>query len=131
MKYNKINNRIAAVLGIFVLAAFGFFFLAGGTANAQCCSMTGHGSHSMSGHGNHAAADKNSNNPIIREGVIDLRKIDEDKDGFVFQDPMHWNVISDKPGTCPICKMELAKVSLSDARKNLKDNNFKVEPLDK
>jgi len=64
---------------------------------------------------------------IVREGKIDLKKIDRNKDGKVFQDPMHWNVISDVAGTCPLCKMKLEEVSLKVAKENLKKNGFKVK----
>jgi Cu(I)/Ag(I) efflux system membrane fusion protein/cobalt-zinc-cadmium efflux system membrane fusion protein len=64
---------------------------------------------------------------IIRTGVIDLLSLDENKDGKVYQDPMDWNVISDKPGRCPLCKMELKEVSLEEAKENLIENNFKVK----
>lgn len=64
---------------------------------------------------------------IVRKGVIDLRVIDKNKDGKVFQDQMDWNVISDKPGTCPLCKMTLEEVTLKQAKENLKKNGFKVK----
>jgi len=64
---------------------------------------------------------------IIRKGVIDLVAIDKNKDGFVYQDRMDWNVISDKPGKCPLCGMKLKKYSIKQARKNLIENGFKVK----
>lgn len=64
---------------------------------------------------------------IVREGKIDLKKIDKNKDGKVFQDPMDWNVISDESGKCPICKMTLKEVTLKEAKGNLKKNGFKVK----
>lgn len=64
---------------------------------------------------------------IIRTGIIDLNAIDENKDGKIFQDPMDWNVISDKAGRCPLCNMELKEVSLEEAKENLIKNDFKVK----
>jgi hypothetical protein len=64
---------------------------------------------------------------VIRKGVIDLKAIDKNKDGKVFQDQMDWNVISDTPGRCPICKMPLSEVTLERARQNLKDAGLKVK----
>jgi len=64
---------------------------------------------------------------IVREGTIDVSEIDMNKDGFVYQDPMDWNVISDKPGKCPLCGMKLVKVKNEVAKKNLIDHNFKVK----
>lgn len=65
--------------------------------------------------------------PLIRTGVIDLKAIDKNKDGKMYQDFMDWNVISDEPGRCPICNMILQEVSLEEAKKNLIENGFKVK----
>src|SRR3990172_7646604 len=73
----------------------------------------------------HSGHDETS--PLIRKGVIDLKSIDKNKDGKVFQDVMDWNVISDEPGKCPICGMELKEVSLEKAKSNLIENGFKVK----
>lgn len=64
---------------------------------------------------------------IVRKGVIDLKAIDKNKDGKVYQDVMDYNVISDKPGKCPICGMTLKKVSLEKAKENLVKAGFKVK----
>lgn len=69
----------------------------------------------------------NAQNPIVREGVIDLKAIDENKDGKVFQDQMDWNVISDNPGKCPLCGMTLKEVTLEKAKENLINNGFEVK----
>lgn len=63
---------------------------------------------------------------IVHKGIIDLKAIDKNKDGKVFQDQMDWNVISDKPGKCPLCKMELKEVTIKAAQKNLEKYEFKV-----
>lgn len=64
---------------------------------------------------------------VVHKSVIDLKAIDKNKDGKVFQDQMDWNVISDKPGKCPLCKMTLKEVTLEEAKKNLEKNDFKVK----
>ena len=64
---------------------------------------------------------------IVHEGIIDLKAIDANKDGKVFQDQMHWNVISDTPGKCPLCGMTLKEVTLREAKGNLKKNGYKVK----
>ena len=64
---------------------------------------------------------------VVREGVIDLKAIDANKDGKVFQDMMDYNVVSDAPGTCPLCGMKLQEVSLDKAKTNLIKNGFKVK----
>ena len=64
-------------------------------------------------------------NTIVRKGVIDLNAIDENKDGKVFQDQMDWNVISDKPGICPICGMKLKEVTIDEAKVDLEKHGFK------
>ena len=62
---------------------------------------------------------------LVRTGVIDVKSIDKNGDGFVYQDFMDWNVISDKDGRCPVCGMYLQKVSIKEAEKNLTKHGFK------
>jgi hypothetical protein len=69
----------------------------------------------------------NADSTIIHKGIIDLKAIDKNKDGKVFQDQMDWNVISDKPGKCPLCGMTLKEVTLKSAKKNLIENGFKAK----
>lgn len=64
---------------------------------------------------------------IVHSGIIDVESIDKNKDGKVFQDPMDWNVISDKDGKCPLCGMFLKEVSIDDAKMNLKMNGFEYK----
>lgn len=75
--------------------------------------------------------DNVADSSIIRKGTIDLKEIDKNKDGKVFQDQMDWNVISDKDGNCPLCKMPLVEVSLDVARKNLIASGYKVKVIKK
>jgi len=63
----------------------------------------------------------------IRSEPVDVSAVDVNKDGFVYQDPMDWNVIADEEGTCPKCNMFLVKVTIDEAVKNLKDNAFTVK----
>lgn len=70
-----------------------------------------------------AASDKN----IVRQGIIDLKAIDQNNDGKVYQCPMDFNVIDDKANTCPACKMDLEEVSLKKAKDNLKAGDFQVK----
>ena len=69
----------------------------------------------------------NHPSPIVHEGIIDVESIDKNKDGKVFQDPMDWNVISDKEGRCPICNMFLKEVTIDEAKKNLRENGFEYK----
>ncbi len=70
---------------------------------------------------------QNMRNSIVREGVIDLNSIDVNKDGKVYQDMMDYNVISDKPGTCPLCGMALKEVTLKKAKETLLKSGFKIK----
>lgn len=70
---------------------------------------------------------KQIDSSIVRNGMIDLEMIDENKDGMVYQDMMDWNVISDEPGKCPLCKMMLKKITLEEARKNLEKNGYEYK----
>ena len=64
---------------------------------------------------------------IIRKGTIDVKAIDKNGDDMLYQDIMDWNVISDKPGKCPLCGMELRKMSIEQVKKNLKEHGFKYK----
>jgi len=70
---------------------------------------------------------KQTDSSIVRNGMIDLMSIDKNKDGMVYQDMMDWNVISDMPGKCPLCKMTLKEVSIEQARENLLKNDYQVK----
>jgi hypothetical protein len=62
----------------------------------------------------------------IRQEPIDVKALDADHDGFVFQDPMDWNVIADQEGRCPKCGMRLKRVPVAEASENLKKFGFQV-----
>ena len=84
------------------------------------CSKT------MNGSNHEMKSDSMKQHSIVREGEINLKAIDKNKDGKVFQDPMDWNVISDEAGECPLCGMKLREVNLEKAKENLIKNDFKV-----
>jgi hypothetical protein len=97
--------------------------LSSSNLNAQCSMMKSHGSHS----GHEMKSEDSGDTTLIRKGIIDVDSLDINLDGYVYQDQMDWNVISDKAGTCPVCGMELKKVKNSEAKKNLKDHSFEVK----
>ena len=88
----------------------------------QSMHMTNDSTHTMK-----TESAKNVKDSIVREGVIDLKAIDVNKDGKVYQDMMDYNVISDKSGKCPLCGMTLKEVSLKKAKEYLLKNGFKVK----
>ena len=65
--------------------------------------------------------------PFLYKGVINLKSIDLNKDGKVYQCPMDFNVLSDKPGVDPKCGMELKEVKLKQAKHNLIMAGLKVK----
>ena len=71
--------------------------------------------------------DSEIKDPRIRKGVIDLSAIDKNKDGKLYEDIMDWNVISDKPGECPICGMTLKEFTIKEVEKNLTEHDFKYK----
>ncbi|MCL5027401.1 MAG: hypothetical protein M1480_00105 [Bacteroidetes bacterium] len=94
------------------------------------CMMMGMGTMGGMGGGmNHGNNQSNSmsDTAIVRKGVIDVNSIDLNKDGYVYQCTMDWNVISDENGKCPLCRMTLKKVANEEAVKNLKEHNFEVK----
>ena len=69
----------------------------------------------------------NHSSPIAYKGVINLKSIDDNKDGKIYQCPMDFNVLSDKPGVDPKCGMKLKEVTLTQAKNNLTKHGFKVK----
>lgn len=69
----------------------------------------------------------NNKSSIVREEPIDLKAIDANGDGKVFQDQMDWNVISDEASECPLCGMKLKEVSLNKAKAKLIEKGFEVK----
>ncbi|MCL5028496.1 MAG: efflux RND transporter periplasmic adaptor subunit [Bacteroidetes bacterium] len=65
--------------------------------------------------------------PVAYKGVIDVKAIDDNMDGKVYQCPMDFNVLSDKPGIDPKCGMKLQEVTIQQAVDNLKSHGFKVK----
>jgi Cu(I)/Ag(I) efflux system membrane fusion protein len=65
--------------------------------------------------------------PVEYKGVIDVKSVDDNKDGKIYQCPMDFNVLSDKPGVDPKCGMKLQEVTLKQAADNLKEHGFKVK----
>ncbi len=69
----------------------------------------------------------NHKSSVVREEPIDLKAIDANGDGKVFQDQMDWNIISDEAGECPLCGMKLKEVSLNEAKSKLIEKGFEVK----
>ena len=110
-KLNKTLQIVILASGIIVLSIF--------TSCNQDNKSPDHGSMNME--------KEQSNSAIVHEGMIDLMSIDKNKDGMVYQDMMDWNVISDEPGKCPLCKMTLKEVPLEKAKENLLKNDYQVK----
>jgi hypothetical protein len=60
---------------------------------------------------------------IVRDKNVNIDSIDSNKDGYLYQCEMDYDVISDKPGTCPKCGMELKKVTVAEAKQNFNSYN--------
>ena len=64
---------------------------------------------------------------IVRKGIINVEALDKNKDGKLYEDVMDFNVISDKPGVCPICGMKLRETTIQQVKQNLKKHGFKYK----
>ena len=98
-----------------------------GTASDQSSSQM-YGGEADTSH--HMAMGETSDLPSkeewVRSSPIDVKKIDENHDGLVYQDMMDWNVVADQEGKCPKCGMILKEVTVDKAEKNLQDHGFKT-----
>jgi len=100
------------------------FFVACGGSNNLDTEEHMHGEEAM---GSMQTSDAmKSSEEWIRLEPVDVKAVDGNRDGFVYQDPMDWNVIADEEGKCPKCGMFLKKVTIEEAEKNLRDNGFVV-----
>ena len=71
--------------------------------------------------------EKKKASKLVRHGVINVEAIDKNHDGKLYEDIMDWNVISDKPGTCPLCGMKLREMTIQQVKDNLKKHGFKYK----
>ena len=69
----------------------------------------------------------NHSSSLVREGVIDIESLDENKDGKLFECPMDWNVLSDEEGRCPVCNMYLKEFSIDEVKANLDKYGFEYK----
>ncbi|MFZ0455367.1 MAG: efflux RND transporter periplasmic adaptor subunit [Ignavibacteriaceae bacterium] len=70
---------------------------------------------------------KKNESEIIRKEPIDVESIDKNKDGKLYEDIMDWNVISDKPGICPLCGMTLREFTIKEVKENLAKHGLKYK----
>ena len=121
----KLNNRITSIKTL-ALIVVSVLLLSGGAIFSQAKKeMPAHDMKNMKGMMHEKTTGTDSS--IVHKGVINLKLIDKNKDGKVYQDMMDYNVISDKPGTCPLCGMKLKEVSVKKAETNLVKSGFKVK----
>ncbi len=80
----------------------------------------------MNGGKNMQKGKTDHSSPVEYKGTIDVKSIDDNNDGKVYQCPMDFNVLSDKPGVDPKCGMNLKEVSIKQAEENLVKHGFKV-----
>ena len=71
---------------------------------------------------NHSESDS-----IVHKGIINIKAIDKNGDGKVYECPMDWNVISDEKGRCPVCNMFLKEYTIDETKINLKENGFEYK----
>ena len=65
-----------------------------------------------------------SKSELVREGVIDVKAIDLNNDGKVFECPMDWDVIGDTSGVCPTCGMDLKEYTIAAVKTNLDEHGY-------
>ncbi|MBI1932381.1 MAG: hypothetical protein HYS24_07570 [Ignavibacteriales bacterium] len=68
-----------------------------------------------------------SDSELIRNGIIDLSTIDENKNDSLYECPMDWNVLSDNDGDCPTCGMKLKEFKIEDVKANLSKHSFEYK----
>ncbi len=112
----KKNIFLMLIISLFSLSTF--FLDLGCKNNYDNSKQTGNSVMNNENHMSMSPAKVDSS--IIRKPGVDVSMIDVNKDDSVYQCPMDYNVISDEAGLCPSCGMNLEKVSVKDASKNVK-----------
>ncbi len=69
----------------------------------------------------------NVESSLIRTGVIDVKSIDINQDGKLFQCPMDWNIIGDEYQRCPSCEMKMKEYSIEEVQKNLDEYGYEYK----
>lgn len=69
----------------------------------------------------------NVESSLIRTGVIDVKSIDINQDGKLFQCPMDWNIIGDEYQRCPSCEMKMKEYSIEEVKKNLDEYGYEYK----
>ncbi|MBZ0177963.1 MAG: efflux RND transporter periplasmic adaptor subunit [Melioribacteraceae bacterium] len=62
--------------------------------------------------------------PLIRTGEIDVKSIDKNGDGKLFECPMDWNIIADEYQRCPACEMKMKEYTIEEVKKNLDEYGY-------
>jgi hypothetical protein len=131
MKFN--NLKIISFLAVILLGTTSFSFgqnktkltntKADSTSNLKMKEMKMTTSSKIISNSPKATA----NMPMLYKDIINLKAIDINKDGKIYQCPMDLNVLSDKPGIDPKCGMKLKEVTIKEAKANLIKHGFQVE----
>ena len=121
---------MGALLGLFVGCGSGNDQEKNDKTDMTHREADGH-AHDAGGHGGGQMETDNkeglpSNDAWIRKGPIDVTALDANGDGYVYQDPMDWNVIADEEGKCPACGMLMKRVPIAAATENLHKFGFEV-----
>ncbi len=70
---------------------------------------------------------KKQESEVLKHNIINVEAVDKNHDGQIYQCPMDFDVLSDKPGIDPKCGMKLEKVTIAMAKANLIEHGFKVK----
>jgi len=70
---------------------------------------------------------KKHESETVKSKIINVDAVDKNHDGKVYQCPMDFDVLSDKPGIDPKCGMKLQQVTIAEAKANLIEHGFKVK----
>lgn len=65
--------------------------------------------------------------PLIRTGIIDVKSLDSNGDGKLFECPMDWNIIGDEYQRCPSCEMKMKEYTLDEIKKNLNEHGYEYK----
>jgi len=73
-------------------------------------------------------SDTNNNNSTTQTDTSGMRQVTVTDEMYTCK--MHQDVISDKPGKCPTCEMNLVKQKMTDEQKKMLKEGTYIKPKD-